>query len=148
MFQIKKIDEREKINSLSSFKTTNLIYSNKFIIFEYSPTDIKFLSKKMFKVKKKKDDEIEGIFNSSQNYGLWEKSEHMKFIEALYLYNCDWMKMVKYLKNRNPIQIRSHAQKFFLKLKSFKDDELGLDFTSSNVKNLKRYYSNNKKKRI
>ena len=137
MFQIKKIDKREKINSLSSLKTTNSENSNKFIIFEYSPTDIKFLSKKMFKVKKKKDDEIEGIFNSSQNYGLWEKSEHMKFIEALYLYNCDWMKMVKYLKNRNPIQIRSHAQKLFLKLKSFIDDELGLDFTSSNVKNLK-----------
>ena len=70
MFQIKKIDEREKINSLSSFKTTNLIYSNKFIIFEYSPTDIKFLSKKMFKVKKKKDDEIDSIFNPNKNHGL------------------------------------------------------------------------------
>ena len=32
--------------------------------------------------------------------------------------------------------MRSHAQKFYLKLKTFKDEELGLDFTSSNVKNL------------
>ena len=30
--------------------------------------------------------------------------------------------------------MHSHAQKFFLKLKTFKDEKLGLDFTSSNVK--------------
>ena len=41
------------------------------------------------------------------------------------------------MKNRTYKQIRSHAQKFYLRLKSFKDEELGLDFTSPHVKNLK-----------
>ena len=41
-----------------------------------------------------------------------------------------------YIKNRTYKQVRSHAQKFYLKLKTFKDEELGLDFTSSNVKSL------------
>ena len=44
--------------------------------------------------------------------------------------------MESYLKNRTYKQIRSHAQKFYLKLKSFKDEELGLDFTSPHVKDL------------
>ena len=34
------------------------------------------------------------------------------------------------------MQIRSHAQKFYLKLKSFKDEKLELDFTPSNVNSL------------
>ena len=41
------------------------------------------------------------------------------------------------MKNRTYKQIRYHAQKFYLRLKSFKDEELGLDFTSFHVKNLK-----------
>ena len=42
--------------------------------------------------------------------------------------------MQKYVGSRTSAQARSHAQKFFLKLKTFKDEKLGLDFTSSNVK--------------
>ena len=53
------------------------------------------------------------------------------------MYNCAWTKIESYLKNRTYKQIRSHAQKFYLKLKSFKDEQLGLDFTSPHVKNLK-----------
>ena len=68
--------------------------------------------------------------------GYWAKSDHIKFIEALYLYDCDWKKIQKYIKNRKYGQVRSHAQKFYLKLKTFKDEELGLDFTTPNVKNL------------
>ena len=42
----------------------------------------------------------------------------------------------KYIKDRTYSQIRSHAQKFYYKLKSFKDEELGVDFTSPHVKSL------------
>ena len=34
------------------------------------------------------------------------------------------------------MQVCSHAQKFYNRLKTFKDEELGLDFTSPNVENL------------
>ena len=87
----------------------------------------------MFKVTTITNKRISDIYNS---HGLWNKSEHNKFIEALYLYNCAWTKIESYLKNRTYKQIRSHAQKFYLKLKSFKDEELGLDFTSLHVKDL------------
>ena len=40
--------------------------------------------------------------------------------------------------NRTHYQIVSHSQKFFLRLKNFKDDELGLDFTSDFVNSLKQ----------
>ena len=74
------------------------------------------------------------IANLSKNSGYWNKLEHNKFIEALYLYNCNWIKIEKHLKNRTYKQICSHAQKFYVKLKSFKDD---VDFTSSYIKSLK-----------
>ena len=116
-------------------------YSRKNLFFTHKPLKNKFLT-----IKRPEPETKNSKTNKETNNGYWTKSEHNKFIEALYLYNCDWMKIVKYLKNRNPIQIRSHAQKFFLKLKSFKDDELGLDFTSSNVKNLKNIIQIIKKK--
>ena len=47
------------------------------------------------------------------------------------------MKTQSYLKNRTYYQISSRAQKFFLKLKTFKDEKLGLDFTSDNINKLK-----------
>ena len=53
------------------------------------------------------------------------------------MYNCAWRKIESYLKNRTYKQIRSHVQKFNLRLKSLKDEELGLDFTSPHVNNLK-----------
>ena len=100
--------------------------------------DNSFLKKKRFNVTtvNKKGNEKE-ISNKTRNtYGYWDQSEHKKFIEALYLYNCDWIKIQSYLKNRNYKQIRSHAQKFYLKLKLFKDEKLKIDFTSSDVNSL------------
>ena len=51
-------------------------------------------------------------------------------------------------KNRAYKQIRSHAQKFYLKLKSFKDEELGLDFTSPHVKDLNNVIKIKKEKEL
>ena len=130
-----KTEEKDK-KSFSLLETKNLISSKKCPFFTFSSLDNTFLQKKMFNVTKiiyKKNKRISDIYNS---HGLWNKSEHNKFIEALYLYNGNWKKMESYFKTRTYKQIRSHAQKFYLKLKSFKDEELGLDFTSPHVKNL------------
>ena len=54
----------------------------------------------------------------------------------MYIYNCDWDKVTNYIGNRTYYQITSHSQKFFLRLKKFKDAELGLDFTSIYVNSL------------
>ena len=41
----------------------------------------------------------------------------------------------KFVESRTAIQVRSHAQKFILHLRKFKDDSLGIDFTKDSDKN-------------
>ena len=118
---------------MSLSERDNLQKPKKKIFSIISGNDNSFLKKKKFDVTHTKDKKNKEKYNI---YGYWDKSEHKKFIDALYLYNCEWLKIQKYLKNRSYMQIRSHAQKFYLKLKSFKDEKLELDFTPSNVNSL------------
>lgn len=52
------------------------------------------------------------------NQGRWSSEEHKKFIEALFLYGNEWKRVQVYIKTRSSSQARSHAQKFFQKLKA------------------------------
>ena len=69
--------------------------------------------------------------------GRWTLKEHLQFLEGLDKYGIKWKKINPLIKTRTAAQIRSHAQKFFLKLKRVKDEQLGIDFTSNNIDNLK-----------
>ncbi|KAL5199558.1 hypothetical protein ABZP36_020761 [Zizania latifolia] len=46
----------------------------------------------------------------------WTEPEHDKFLEALQLFDRDWKKIEAYIGSKTVIQIRSHAQKYFLKV--------------------------------
>ena len=68
------------------------------------------------------------------NIGPWTKKEKIKFIEGIYRFGSDWRAIKKFIGSRLSEQVRSHGQKFFLKMKMFKDPSLGIDFTkNSNI---------------
>ena len=54
-----------------------------------------------------------------------------KFLEAFYKFGFDWKKINECISSRTRIQVRSHGQKFLLRLRKFKDDSLGIDFTTN-----------------
>ena len=55
--------------------------------------------------------------NSKYSTGRWTIEEHKKFIQAIITYGNDWKEVQKYIGTRSSSQARSHAQKFFIKLK-------------------------------
>ncbi|KAM0881534.1 hypothetical protein ACQ4PT_032908 [Festuca glaucescens] len=46
----------------------------------------------------------------------WTDPEHDKFLEALHMFDRDWRKIEAFVGSKTVIQIRSHAQKYFLKV--------------------------------
>ena len=70
------------------------------------------------------------------NEGRWSFKEHIKFIEAIVEHGKNWKDVQKYVGSRSSTQARSHAQKFFLKLKAIKTPKFDLDFSSNNIKSL------------
>ena len=105
--------------------------------------------------KKKKKRKI--IIQSTEedvNEGRWDTNEHMRFLEAINIFGNEWKEVKKYIGTRSSNQVRSHAQKFFLKCKKFKDDSLDIDFTKANIdtkyiiKTLRDIISNSKDENI
>lgn len=68
--------------------------------------------------------------------GRWKKEEHKKFIDAIIQYGNDWRQVQKTVGTRTSTQARSHAQKFFDKLKKSKLLKFNVDFTKNSLKNL------------
>ena len=70
----------------------------------------------------------------SKNEGRWSYDENIKFIKAYVNFGKNYSLSQKYIGTRNRIQIRTHAQKFFKKLKKLKNNDF--DFSKDNIKNL------------
>ena len=75
------------------------------------------------------------------NTGRWLQEEHQKFIEAMFLYGNEWKKVQQHIKTRSSTQARSHAQKFFIRLRkkffeNFREDELKNGSINSKNENL------------
>ena len=82
--------------------------------------NIKFISRKeetpsMSFLKKKITSKLED--NKNLNGGRWNKDEQFRFAEAVLKYGNDWKQIQSHVYSRNMTQVRSHAQKFLMKLK-------------------------------
>jgi SHAQKYF class myb-like DNA-binding protein len=55
--------------------------------------------------------------NNKFKCGRWTKEEQVKFIHAIFKYGNDWKKVQECIISRSSTQARSHAQKFFLRMK-------------------------------
>lgn len=53
---------------------------------------------------------------SKETTGRWTREEHLAFIKGLEMYGKGWKKIAGLIKTRTVVQIRTHAQKYFLKL--------------------------------
>ena len=85
----------------------------KFILIKQNPPlDTSFLQKKT--IQKQIDQNSE---SGDPNNGRWEKEEQKRFAEAVLKYGNDWKKIQNHVFSRNITQVRSHAQKFLMKLK-------------------------------
>ena len=68
------------------------------------------------------------------NEGRWSSEEHIKFIKAFVYFGKKYKLIQKYISSRNCHQIRSHAQKFVLRIKSLKNKDY--DFSNYNINSL------------
>ena len=139
-------NDRNKKNKTNKFKTTKSSNTskkfftssqiNKNIFATPSEKRIKniFIRKKkyFFKV-----EDLSKKHNENSKDGRWDKEEHNKFLEGIVKYGINWRKIKSLINTRTSVQIRSHAQKFFQKMKTCKDEKLGIDFTLDSVSNLK-----------
>ena len=86
----------------------------KFISIKHNPLqqDTSFLQKKKISVSRELISE-----SDNSNNGRWDKEEQKRFAEAVLKYGNEWKKIQNYVSSRNITQVRSHAQKFLMKLK-------------------------------
>jgi len=110
-------------------------YVNKFICQkENFPQN--FLNKKIYRFRVDKYYSFSQDQTECQKEGRWTLKEHIQYLQALEQFGLNWKKISKLIPTRTTIQIRSHSQKFYKRLKECKDIELGIDFTSKYIKNV------------
>ena len=54
--------------------------------------------------------------NENYRQGRWLQSEHFRFLKGCLLYGNNWTEIKKCIKTRSSAQIRSHSQKYLIKL--------------------------------
>ena len=116
--EILSIDEEKPLNKSNilddipkiSLPEPREIKKDKFIIYKKQNKTSFFIYKKTER----------GETKSKYNYsnGRWTKEERKKFAYGLYKFGTNWRKIKEYIPTRDNIQLRSHAQKYLIKLKT------------------------------
>jgi SHAQKYF class myb-like DNA-binding protein len=66
-------------------------------------------------------EDIGPIKRGKGSSGRWTKAEHEKFLKAVKVHGKSWKTVQKYIGTRSATQVRSHAQKYFLKNSQLND---------------------------
>ena len=87
--------------------------------------------------------------NGSKNergyeHGRWTPEEHDLFLEGLMLFGNEWKSVQGHIKTRSATQARSHAQKFFIKLRKVLSSEINQDLISEKIIELFQTHLGNK----
>lgn len=104
----------------------NILYSNSDIITENQILNSDSLTN--LKIKNNKDENFKT--------GRWHPDEHQRFIEAILKYGNEWKKVQSHVVTRSSTQARSHAQKFFVKIKKTNLLDFNIDLTKNSIKSL------------
>jgi SHAQKYF class myb-like DNA-binding protein len=106
------IIQGENINDINiSFNTPDMI--NEIIQNRVEEPEENKTEENNILTEKKRDSELDDKYNQ----GRWTPLEHLKFIEAMWLYGNEWKRVQTHIGTRTSSQARSHAQKFFIRLK-------------------------------
>ena len=140
-----KENNKKNEEEIQDISKKHLFTSEKFNIPEKDNENIKkkkvkFLSVKnqFFKVQTISEiNKKKSSYNPYINKGRWTEDERNNFIQGIVLYGINWKKVKSLIPTRTAVQVRSHAQKFFLKMKECKDKILGIDFSLNSINNIK-----------
>ena len=124
-------EPESKIEKIPSKINLNSSETNK----DLKPT--KFLTVKIvpFRINNNKNKNNNSKMRKDSKKGRWTLKEHIEFLNGIAKYGNDLSKIK--INTRNSNQIRSHAQKFFKKLKKVNDEQLGINFTPNYIKTFK-----------
>jgi SHAQKYF class myb-like DNA-binding protein len=77
----------------------------------------------------------EDMRSNGKRQGRWLHTEHFRFIKGCLLYGNNWKQVKECVKTRSSAQIRSHAQKYLIKLcKKYKSNQkLKFDIYSKDI---------------
>ena len=140
-FQIKKnrtINMNQDIskNNLFNSKNLNTTGKNKIYIRKKRNRSLsdknKYFKAENISARHKNQSSHNSIFNNKKR----TKNESNIFKENV-LSGINWKKIKALIPTKTIAEVKSFALNFFYKMKSFKDDNLGLDFTLNSVNNLK-----------
>ena len=124
------LEEKLKENN-NSFISKKIINSNSQ---NQKENPVKFTIKKALLFKIELSSKSSNKRDTSE--GRWSKEEHDLFLKGLGIYGPKWKKFKNLIKSRTLTQVRSHAQKFYLKMKSCKNENLGINFTLNSIRNI------------
>ena len=91
---------------MKNFLQENILIPNKISI---------QIKQKPIELQNKSDNKI---YKCKFNNGRWSDDEHKKFLKGIIEYGKKWKKIQNIIITRSSTQARSHAQKFFLKIKN------------------------------